>query len=83
MKIVKFDIEKEEPVRGPDGFCIPCEPGETGEVGPLSDLQMIVACSGGQRTRRELDALLARAGFRLERVTPTATLTHVAEAVAV
>ena len=32
MKVVKFDIETEEPVRGPDGFCIPCAPGEAGEI---------------------------------------------------
>ena len=32
MKIVRFDIENEEPVRGPDGFCIPCQPGEVGEI---------------------------------------------------
>jgi fatty-acyl-CoA synthase len=32
VTIVRFDIEKEEPVRGPDGFCIRCEPGEVGEA---------------------------------------------------
>jgi fatty-acyl-CoA synthase len=32
VKIVKFDVEREEPVRGPDGFCIPCAPDEVGEV---------------------------------------------------
>jgi fatty-acyl-CoA synthase len=32
VEIVRFDIETEEPVRGPDGFCIKCEPGEVGEV---------------------------------------------------
>ena len=31
MRLVKFDVEKEEPVRGPDGLCRPCKPGETGE----------------------------------------------------
>ena len=31
FKLVKFDLEREEPVRGPDGFCIPCKPGEIGE----------------------------------------------------
>lgn len=29
---VKFDIETEEPVRGPDGFCIPAAIGEPGEA---------------------------------------------------
>lgn len=30
--VVKFDDETEEVVRGPDGFCIPCAPGEPGEM---------------------------------------------------
>jgi fatty-acyl-CoA synthase len=29
--LVKFDLEKEEPVRGPNGLCVPCQPGEIGE----------------------------------------------------
>jgi fatty-acyl-CoA synthase len=32
VKIVRFDIEREEPVRGPDGLCIECGPGEAGEI---------------------------------------------------
>ncbi len=32
VEIVKFDIENEKPVRGPDGFCIRTEPGEAGEA---------------------------------------------------
>jgi fatty-acyl-CoA synthase len=32
VKVVRFDIEREEPIRGPDGFCIECAPGEVGEV---------------------------------------------------
>lgn len=32
IQFVKFDIESEEPVRGEDGFCIPCEPNEPGEA---------------------------------------------------
>jgi fatty-acyl-CoA synthase len=31
-RIVKFDVEKEEPVRDRQGFCIVCEPGEVGEA---------------------------------------------------
>jgi fatty-acyl-CoA synthase len=30
--VVKFDIEKEQPLRNAQGFCIPCEPDEAGEV---------------------------------------------------
>ncbi len=32
VKLVRFDMDTEEPVRGPDGFCIECEPGEPGEA---------------------------------------------------
>ncbi len=31
-RIVKFDVEKEEPVRGFDGFCIECADNEVGET---------------------------------------------------
>ncbi len=32
MRLVKYDVEKGEHVRGPDGFLIDCEPGEPGEL---------------------------------------------------
>ena len=32
VKIVRFDIEREEPIRGADGLCIECAAGETGEI---------------------------------------------------
>ncbi|MBI4275846.1 MAG: long-chain-acyl-CoA synthetase [Rhizobiales bacterium] len=30
--LVRFDVEKEQPVRGTDGFCIRCKPDEVGEA---------------------------------------------------
>ena len=37
-RIVKFDIEHEVPVRGPDGFCIECADNEAGEaIGMIAD----------------------------------------------
>jgi fatty-acyl-CoA synthase len=30
--VIRFDIETEQPVRGADGFCIRCAPGEVGEA---------------------------------------------------
>jgi fatty-acyl-CoA synthase len=36
-RVVRFDVEKETPVRGPDGLCIECGPDEVGEaVGGIS-----------------------------------------------
>ncbi|MGQ0534052.1 MAG: long-chain-acyl-CoA synthetase [Caulobacteraceae bacterium] len=38
VKLVKFDIEAEMPVRGDDGLCVLCKPGEVGEaVGLITD----------------------------------------------
>ncbi|MYZ48996.1 long-chain-acyl-CoA synthetase [Propylenella binzhouense] len=31
-EVVRFDVEAEQPVRGPDGFCVKCPPGEIGEM---------------------------------------------------
>ncbi|HEY9216892.1 MAG TPA: long-chain-acyl-CoA synthetase [Phenylobacterium sp.] len=30
-RLIRFDVETEQPVRGPDGLCIECAPGEIGE----------------------------------------------------
>lgn len=32
VELVRFDIDTEEPVRGADGFCVRCQPGEVGEA---------------------------------------------------
>ena len=32
VKIVKFDVDSEDVIRGPDGLCIECPPGEAGEL---------------------------------------------------
>lgn len=32
IHLVRFDVEQEDVVRGPDGFCIECDPGEAGEA---------------------------------------------------
>ncbi len=32
VRLARFDVESEQPVRGPDGFCSECEPGEVGEA---------------------------------------------------
>jgi hypothetical protein len=44
----------------------------TREMGPLSDLQMMVVCSGGrERSRAEYARLFEQTGLRLRRVVPT------------
>ncbi len=38
VRLVRFDVGQEKPVRGPDGFCIACETGEAGEaLGGISE----------------------------------------------
>jgi len=32
MFLVEFDVVAEEPIRGKDGFCIPCKPNDVGEL---------------------------------------------------
>lgn len=32
VKVVRFDVEHERPMRDADGRCIPCKPGEIGEI---------------------------------------------------
>ncbi|ALL12922.1 long-chain-acyl-CoA synthetase [Caulobacter henricii] len=37
-RIVKFDVENEMPIRGPDGCCIECAPGDVGEcIGQIAN----------------------------------------------
>jgi hypothetical protein len=51
--------------------------------GVLFDLNMLVMTGGQERTQSEYGALLATAGFRLNRVVPTGSPFHVLEAIAV
>ena len=37
IHLVRFDVEKEDVVRGGDGFCIECEVGEAGEAGETGE----------------------------------------------
>jgi hypothetical protein len=54
------------------------------DLGPLSDLQMMVVCAGGrERSRAEFDRLFRECGFRLERVMATASPMSVLAGVAV
>lgn len=47
FRLVRFDVETEQPVRGPDGFCIECPPGEVGEtIGLINQSQARSGYSG-------------------------------------
>jgi C-methyltransferase len=60
------------------------EDDSTRGIGPLSDLQMMVVCSGGrERGRAEYARLFERTGLRLRRVVPTPGPMSVVEGIAV
>jgi O-methyltransferase domain/Dimerisation domain len=60
------------------------EPDSTRGIGPLSDLQMMVVCSGGrERSRAEYAHLFDQTGLRLRRVVPTPGPMSVVEGIAV
>jgi hypothetical protein len=56
-------------------------PGDTPHPGKVLDMMMLVVPGGRERTESEYAALLAKAGFRLNRVVPTASPVSVVEAV--
>ena len=52
-------------------------------IGHLTDLEMLLSQAGRDRTAAEYRALLARAGFRVTRVVPTASPLSLVEAEAI
>jgi fatty-acyl-CoA synthase len=65
--LVRFDTETEQPVRGPDGFCIPCAPGEVGEalgeIGSAARTQYVGYAEGGG-ARGESDRKVLHGAFK-------------------
>jgi hypothetical protein len=55
-------------------------PGDTPHQGKLQDMVMLVLPGGQERTEAEYESLLAKAGFRLTRVVPTASVVSIVEA---
>jgi cyclopropane fatty-acyl-phospholipid synthase-like methyltransferase len=55
--------------------------GDTPHQGKLQDLVMLVFPGGQERTESEYATLLSKAGFRLRRVVPTASVVSIIEAV--
>ena len=56
-------------------------PGDTPHQGKIQDMIMLVLPGGQERTEAEYATLLGKAGFRLNRVVPTASVVSVVEAV--
>jgi hypothetical protein len=56
-------------------------PGDTPHPGKLLDITMLTMPGGEERTEAEYETLLAKAGFRLQRVVPTESAVSVVEAV--
>ena len=54
--------------------------GDTPHPGKVLDMVMLVFPGGQERTEAEYAALLGKAGFRLNRVVPTASAVSVVEA---
>lgn len=55
--------------------------GDTPHQGKIQDMVMLVFPGGQERTETEYTSLLGKAGFRLTRVVPTASVVSVVEAV--
>ena len=56
-------------------------PGNTPHFAKTLDLDMMIFVGGRERTERQFDALLDRAGFRITRVIPTISTISLIEAV--
>jgi fatty-acyl-CoA synthase len=60
VRLVRFDVEAEQPVRGPDGLCIACAPGEVGEAigfipaDPKVNVGRFEGYKGEEETRRKI-----------------------------
>jgi O-methyltransferase domain len=55
-------------------------PGDAPHPGKATDMVMLAVPGGQERTEQEYCVLLAKAGFRLERVVPTESAASVVEA---
>jgi hypothetical protein len=55
-------------------------PADTPHPGKMLDVMMLVGPGGQERTAQEYDALLGKAGFRLNRIVPTQSAVSVVEA---
>ena len=70
IKIVRFDVEHQQPVRTADGFCVECDPDEPGEVigKILRDASKPAARFEGYATKEETDKKILRNVFEKDDV---------------
>jgi fatty-acyl-CoA synthase len=53
--LVRYDVAADRHERGPDGFCIECEPGETGEaIGRISSLARFEGYTSPEATEKKI-----------------------------
>jgi len=64
-QIVKFNVETEEPIRGPDGFCIKCKANEPGELlSEIKDEDPLRQFSGYYKNQAGTDKKILRNVFK-------------------
>ncbi|MCC6648865.1 MAG: long-chain-acyl-CoA synthetase [Polyangiaceae bacterium] len=60
IKLVRYDVDRDEHVRGPDGLCVECGPGEVGELvvvlkdKPLTSFQDFKGYTDAAATKKKL-----------------------------
>jgi fatty-acyl-CoA synthase len=55
VALIRYDVAKDEPMRGPDGFCIPCKPGEVGEaIGRITAVSRFEGYSNPEATEKKI-----------------------------
>lgn len=59
------------------------EPGKPAQLATMTDIEMLLFVSGGERTEQEFAQLLRRNGFELTRIVPTAAPVFIIEARAI
>jgi fatty-acyl-CoA synthase len=55
MHLIRYDVEADAHLRGPDGFCIPCRPGEIGEaIGRISGVANFEGYTSASATEKKI-----------------------------
>ena len=54
-QLIRYDVEADAHVRGPDGFCIPCGPGEVGEaIGRINSVTRFEGYTSASATEKKI-----------------------------